>query len=236
MTGLTKATYRTMIQQYFDDPNAARWSAANLDQLTSLVYDELWVSILDTNAYWNMQYDTINLPLHPPGFIDLRTTGDGGDLSQRFYRLQQCIADGRHYFAKDPRDYLMVASVAGDPTTIQASTGIEQRFSYQFLGSQLWLHPLGNVTTFVELRYNFRPPIYTTLADGAIVNFPDGCEHAIILATAVHAMAKGNAEDTMQLRQFAAEAKQNLLDNVRRRYHGPTVAFLPENQWEWGGV
>src|ERR1043166_2382811 len=164
---LTKAQYRTITRQYLDDPSAKRWSDANLDLVITFVLDDIWCDMLDTAPYLTCMYQQIGLPLRAPGYVDLRQTVNGGDLTQRFYRLQQLIADGRHYFAKEPRDFLMVANQqTGDVSTIQASTGVEQRFSYQFIGDQLWLHPLGNVTTFVEMRYSFRPMQFNLNAEG----------------------------------------------------------------------
>lgn len=234
---LTKLQIRTAVQQYIDDSNAKRWPAPNLDQVISFVYDDLWSDILDMSPYWNSKYQQIALPLHLPGYIDLRLQADGGDLLSRFYRLQQCIADGRQYGAKDPRDYLMSASVnTGDVTTISAVSGVETRFTYQFLGDQLWLHPLGNVTSFVELRYNFTPTSFINLGDGAGVDFPDGNEHCLILFAAAHAMLKGGTEDPGSFMALGREAKQNLMDSVRRRYHGPTVPFTTGNPYEFGGT
>ena len=234
---LTKAQVRTAVRQMIDDPSAKRWSDPNLDQLIELVLDDLYGEILDMAPYINSQYQQIGLPLHTPGFIDLRQTAFGGDLTQRFYRLQQCIADGRHYFAKDPRDYLMTATTpTGDVTTNAASTGIEQRFSYQFLGNQLWLHPLGNVTTFVELRYNFKPIGFTSLTNGNIVDMPEGSNRAIINLAAAEALPKGNVEEAQQFRLMGGEAKQMLMNSIRRQYHGMMVPFAPSNMWEWGGV
>lgn len=234
---LTKAQARTQIRQMIDDPNAKRWTDANLDLVTERVLDNLWSDILDVAPYINSQYQQIGLPLRAPGYIDLRLTDVGGDLIQRFYRLQQCIADGRQYFCKDPRDYLMVASSqTGDVTTIRASTGVEQRFSFQFLGDQLWLHPLGMVTTFVELRYNYRPLQFTRMTDGLYVPFPEGSEDTYIMQAASQAMLKGNAEDSQALRQIAEESRQRLMNSIRRQYHGMTQPFTPSNAWEFGGI
>lgn len=234
---LLKSDYRSAVQDMFDDPLAQRWPAANLDKMMSMVYDGLWSEILDTNSYWNSQYDQIGIPLHVPGYIDTRTVSDGGDLTKRVYRIQQVIADGRHYFQKDPRDFLMVAQTqTGDVSTIQASTGIEQRFSYQFLGDQMWLHPLGNVTTFVELRYSYRPALYRTLGDSSIVEFPEGCEDTFVLYSAARAMTKGAVEDANVLFGQAGDAKRIMLNSIRRRAHGMMQPFAPENQWSWGGV
>jgi len=234
---LTKAQYRTAIREAIDDPNAKRWSDNNLDQLTELVCDDLYSDMLDMAPYINSQYQQINLPLRAPGYIDLRTTAFGGDLAQRLYRIQQVIADGRQYFAKDPRDFLMVASsFTGDVTTIRASTGVEQRFSFQFLGNQMWLHPLGNVTTFVELRYNFRPVPFTSLTEGFQVDMPEGSHKALIYLTAADALSKGNAEDSQQVRMIGEMAKAKMLDSIRRQYHGMIQPFAPSNMWEWGGI
>lgn len=234
---LTKAQVRTQVRQMIDDPNAKRWTDSSLDQLIELVLDDLYGEILDIAPYINSQYQQIGLPLRVPGYIDLRQTAYGGDLTQRFYRLQQLIADGRQYFVKDPRDFLMMAqSQTNDVSTIRASTGVEQRFSMQFLGNQLWLHPLGNVTTFVEIRYNFKPIGFTSLTNGSIVDMPEGSNRAIILLSATDALTKGNAEEAGQFRAMAEDAKQKLIDSIRRQYHGMMVPFAPSNMWEWGGI
>src|SRR5258705_1244023 len=232
---LTKAQYRTMTRQYLDDPVAKRWSDPNLDLAIQLVLDDLWGDMLDIAPYLTSQYQQIPLPLHIPGYIDLRLTINGGDLTQRFYRLQQLIAHGRHYFAKDPRDYLLTASTnTGDTSTVKAD--VEQRFSYQFLGDQLWLHPLGNVTTFTEMRYSFKPIAFTQMTDGTNVPFPEGHEHPVMLLSASHAMAKGNAEEAGQLYAMGNDARQRMINAIRRQYHGMTVPFVPQNQYEFGST
>lgn len=235
---LTKAQVRSQVRQIIDDPNAKRWSDPSLDSLIEGIHDDLYSDMLDVAPYFNSQYQQIGLPLHAPGYIDLRQTIYGGDLTQRFYRLQQCIADGRHYFAKDPRDYLMTASTAttGTVADIRANTGVEQQFSFQFLGNQLWLHPLGNVTTMVELRYNYKPQQFTSLTNGYIVDMPEGSYRALINLAAAEAIPKGNAEDAKQLREMGAEAKEKLLNSIRRQYHGPTQMWTGNGPHEFGGT
>jgi len=224
-----------MTRQYLDDPVAKRWSDPNLDLAIQLVLDDLWGDILDIAPYLTTQYQQLSVPLHVPGYIDLRLTANGGDLTQRFYRLQQLVADGRHYFAKDPRDYLLVASTnTGDMSTVRAN--VEQRFTYEFLGDQLWLHPLGAVSTFVELRYSFRPKAFTTMIDGDNIPFPEGSEHCVVLLAAADAMVKGNAEEAGQMFSAGEAARQRMINSIRRQYHGPSVPFTPGNQTEWGST
>lgn len=234
---LTKAAIRTAVRQMIDDPQSKRWSDGNLDQSISMVLDDIWGDLLDVAPYINSQYQQIGLPLHAPGYIDLRLTDFGGDLIQRFYRLQQCIADGRQYFTKDPRDYLMVASSqTNDVTTIKADTGVEQRYSMQFLGNQLWLHPLGQVTTFVELRYNYKPIEFTKMTDGLTISLPEGNDNCVIMLAAAQALTKGNAEEAQQFFTMGNQAKDKMMNSIRRQYHGMTQPFAPQNMWEIGGI
>lgn len=234
---LTKSQVRSQVRQLIDDPNAKRWGDYALDSLIEGVHDDLYGDMLDTAPYFNTAYQQISIPLRSPGYIDLRQTLYGGDLTQRFYRLQQCIADGRQYGSKDPRDYLMTAaSQTNDLTTITASQGVEQRFTYQFLGNQLWLHPLGGVTTFVELRYNFRPVAFTSLTNGYIVDMPEGSYRALINLSAADAMPKGAAEDAEVFRSMGEEARQKLLNSIRRQTHGPMTMFTGDSPWAFGGT
>lgn len=231
---LTKAQVRTLVREYLDDPSSQRWSDVSLDLAIQLVLDDLWGDILDAAPYLTSQYQQI-ASLHSPGYIDLRLTSQGGDLSQRFYRLQQLVADGKHFFAKDQRDYLLTASTnTNDTTTVRGD--VEQRGSYQFLGDQLWVHPLGDVGTFVEIRYSFKPTAFTQLTNGSSVPFPEGHEHSLILLSAAHAMIKGNVEEAGQLFKAGEDARQRLLNAIKRQYHGMTVPFTGTTAIEFGGT
>ncbi len=235
---LTKITVRSAIQQMIDDPNGKRWAPSAVDQLIELVMDDIWSDILDVASYINSAYQQITLPLHAPGYIDLRLLAYGGDLTNRFYRLQQVICNGRQYSPCDPRDYLMSAtSATGDVSSISEQNGIAPQFTYQFLGSQLWLHPLGGQTgEFVELRYNYRPTAFTELGDTDIVDMPEGSFRALINLSAGEAMMKGNAEDGVALMKVGEVARQKLMNSIRRQYHGMTVPFMADTSWSWGST
>jgi hypothetical protein len=228
---LTKAQIRTAVRQYIDDPDATRWSNANLDVLIQVVYDGLFGDILQASAYWNSQYDQITAPLHAPGYIDLRKTTDG-DLSKRLFKLQQVLADGRQYYAKDPRDFLLSSPTGvGGVSSVLAT--VEHEFTYELIGNQLWLHPLGSVTAFAELRYSYRPALFTALADGDAVEFPEGAEHVLILLCAAHALIKGGAEDAGQMLMLAEQARQRMFDTIVRR-HGVLLPYTTDTPAEWG--
>lgn len=233
---LTKAQYRSMVRQYLDDPNAKRWSDGFIDLAIQLVADDLWTDLLDQNPWLTSQLQTIST-LHSPGFIDLRLASMGGDLTQRFYRIQfvKGIADAgsqaaRMYYPKDPRDYLLTG---GDQGVIVAT-----RFTYEIKGDQLWLYSsdMQFGPAPVDIRYSFKPTPFTGLADGTPYPFPEGGEAALVMAAAAHTMAKGNAEEAAQLINLADRALVKLLASVRRQWLGSTVPYTTQSAHEFGST
>lgn len=233
---LVKAQYRSMTRQWLDDPQAKRWSDSSIDIAIQLALDDLWTDILDMAPFATSQLQTLNT-LHAPGFIDLRQTAIGGDLTQRFYRVQLLKAPAepssqaaRIYYPKDPRDYLLTA---GDQGVIVAT-----RFTYEVKGDQLWLYSsdMQFGPTPVDIRYSYKPTPFTALTDGYNVMFPEGSESAAILLAAANTMAKGNAEENAQLMQMAEVARQRMLASIRRQYLGSTQPYTTESAHAFGGT
>ena len=233
---LTKAQYRSMTRQYLDDPNAKRWSDSFIDIAIQLVMDDLWTDMLDQNPYLTSQLQVFNT-LHTPGFVDLRLATNGGDLTQRFYRIQFVkgastpgTQQARIYYPKDPRDYLLGSQ---DQSVIVAT-----RYTYEIKGDQLWLYSsdLQFGPAPVEIRYSFKPPTFTSWADGSLIPWPEGGESAAVYMAAAHTMAKGNAEEAQQLLAIAAQARDRMLASIRRQYLGSTVPYTTENAHAFGGT
>jgi hypothetical protein len=221
---LTKAQARSMIREWTDDPQAKRWSDARLDLATQMVLDDLWTDLLDVQSGLTSQLHTIT-SITSPGYIDLRLTDIGGQLTQRFYRVQHLTRGGREYRPIDSRDVLIednAAIVAPD-------------FTYYILGDQLWMFPLDTAEE-VELRYSYKPVAYTSLAEGNSVQFPEGSDSAYILAASAIAMAKGNVEDAAQLIVLSREARDRCIAAIRRQYHGMTVPFSTGTSVDMGGI
>lgn len=238
---MTKAQGRNMVRQWLDDPNAKRWSDPNIDLAIQLSIDGLWGDLLDQAPYLTRQVQTI-VPFYPyspnlgptsggptgsPAAIDLRLTANGGQLTQRFYRIQHLVANSREYYAKDPRDYLISLGDAPTPALVEA------RYTYQVLGDQVWVHPPDST---VELTYSFKPTPFTAMTDGMNIPWPEGSEDAYIMLAAASTMAKGNAEDAAQLIILANIARDRMLNAVRRQYHGMTQPFTTGTSPEWGGT
>lgn len=233
---LVKAQYRTMVRQWLDDPNAKRWADSFIDLAIQFALDDLWTDVLDTAPFLTSQLQTLNT-LHSPGFIDLRQTMFGGDLTQRFYRVQLLKAPAepasqaaRIYYPKDPRDVLLTQ---GDQGVIVAT-----RFTYEIKGDQLWLYSSDNQfgPAPVDIRYSFKPTAFTMLTDGFGVQFPEGSESAAVLLAAANTMAKGNAEENAQLLGMAEVARNRMLDAIRRQYFGSTSPYTTQSTHEFGGI
>jgi len=233
---LTKAQYRSMTRQYLDDPNAKRWNDGFIDIAIQLVMDDLWTDMLDQNPFLTSQLQTFS-SLHAPGFIDLRLATNGGDLTQRFYRIQLLKAPAdvgsqaaRIYYPKDPRDFLL----GGGDTSVIVAT----RFTYEVKGDQLWMYSsdMQFGPTPVDLRYSFKPPTFTSWADGSFIPWPEGGESAAVYAAAAHTMTKGNAEEAQQLLMIAAQARDRMLASIRRQWLGSTVPFTTESAHAFGGI
>ena len=221
----TKTQTRTLIQQLADDANAKLWSAANLDLLTQLRHDALWIEFHDFQAWFTSQLDTLT-SLDSPGFIDTRLTATG-DLSKRILRVQAVTRNSRQYTLSDARNFVLEGDV------LKGRSGADH-FTYTRLGDQLHLFPY-NTADDVEIRYAHLPTAYDGIADGTDVDWPEGHEMALIADVATWAMAKGGGEDVAQMRDMAKMEKFKLIDHIARTAVGPLMPFYSDDPGQWGG-
>lgn len=226
---LTKAQFRTMVRAYLDDPNAKRWDNTTIDIAIQLALDDLWTDLLDQNPFLTSQFHTIT-SLVSPGYIDMRLTSQGGQFTQRMYRIQSVKSNERIYYPKDPRDILLTA---GDVGVVVSSA-----FTWTIYGDQLWMFN-GNQSfgdAPVDVRYSFKPTPFTALADGTNVPFPEGSESALVFFAAGSTMGKGSAEDNAQLMKMAEVARQRMLNAVRKQVFGTIQPYVSTESTEMGGI
>lgn len=213
---MKKAEVRTLVRSMLDDESREIWSDATLDMLIEIVLDDLWADILDTSAWSTSQLDVLT-SLVSPGFVDLRPIVDGGQLTQRFYRIQSVVRNGYTYSYTDPRHNLIDNNLVliGGP------------YTYSVYGYQLYLFgPNGlELTPSVEVRYNYRPAKFTGLAETDIMPFLDGQESALIYLAALQAMSRAKVEAKQGLAMLAEQSRQRMMSSVRRQYVGPIVPF-----------
>lgn len=207
---LTKAQSRTLIKQLMDDPDSKRWSATNLDFLTQVTLDSLWGKILQFAPWATSQLDTIAAAA-TPGYIDLRNVPPG-QLSKRFHRLQSVTREGIVYSPADGKEL-----VIEDNSLL---TSHQRRF--HVIGNQLWLFPL-TTTPETEVRYSYKPQLYTTLGENDAVDWPEGHESAFVFQVAGRALFKGSAEDGLALIRIGLEDFADLQYDLSHQQLGPVV-------------
>lgn len=220
---LTKSQARTLTREWLDDPDAKRWTDVRIDLAIQLAIDDLWTDILEHQSKMTSQLHTLT-DLVSPGYIDLRLTTQGGQLTQRFWRVQHLTRNAREYRPVDDRDHVIEAG----------AKLIGPDFTYYVLGDQLWMFPL-DTTTDVELRYSFKPTPFTAMTDGMVIPFPEGSESAYVLAASATTMAKGNAEDAAQLVDLADKARGRLLTAIKQQSVGTSLPFHGGHPSEMGG-
>jgi hypothetical protein len=222
---ITKTNARTMVRQFIDDPDAARWTDGNLDLLITLTLDDLWGELLDFAPMALSQLDELT-SFTSPGYIDLRLTGSGGDLSQRFYRVQSVVRNTRAYTEMRHHDVLL------EDNDVQASN-VGTNYHYIVQADRIHLFPY-STTDAVELRYSFLPPEFTSLAGGDTVIWPDGYDAAFLHESAARALIKGDVEDPGQHRLVAHNIMERCREAISRNSAGPTTMLLTSHPHEWG--
>jgi hypothetical protein len=221
---LTKIQARTTIQHMIDDPAGVRWPVANLDVLISMTLDSLYAEILEASPYAVSQLDTVTPT--SPGYVDLRTTADSGDLSQRLARIQSVTRDGQEYGQLDRRNVVLEGG---------AEITYDEDYGFVLMGKELHLIPY-SVTEDVELRYSYTPTAFWSLDDGDDVEWPDGHELVYTSYLAALAMARGGAEDGSAWMMVHAVAKQSMMGAISRRAAGPQTLFTSDTSIGWGSI
>jgi hypothetical protein len=225
---LSKAQARSLIRELVKDESMKIWSDSSLDVLTQLTIDEQWGEVLlDQAPYLNSQVDIL-API-TPGYLDLRTISAGGQLTQRFYRIQKVTLNNQEYSLAHSED---VAFVTTSTTEIVAP-----RFSYLMLGSQLYLFPLNiSFGSSVEFRYSFIPPSFTSLHESDIVQWPDGYENAYAFESAARALLRSDATLAGNYHNLAQESQRNLSSAIARMSPGPITPHMVDTPISWGSV
>lgn len=226
---LTKAQARTAIREAIDDAEGTRWADAALDVLTSRVLDSLWSDLLEIAPWLTSQLQIFTASqIIAPGYLDLRLTTNGGQLAQRFYRVQRLIRDQREYESLQELQtkYRVVVEADAEVTA--------PRFAYQVQANQLWIHPLA-VDTGVELRYSFLPVPYTSLTEGYEVPWAEGYDDAYIFETAARCFLKGDAEDMRAYKTLASESLERLKQACSKSMIG-ALRMQMDNDAQWWGA
>jgi len=216
-----------MVAQLIDDPSNVMWSAANLDLVITLVYDQLWHRMLEHAPFLNVTSATVlAADLTSPGYFNIGTVT--GLSTVRIKRLLELQIDGQVYYEGRSEDEVFTGS------EIKVT---EARGGYRWVryGALVYPFPL-QTSDDVLVRVSVLPTRFTAIAaDSTAITWPDGHEDALVYKAAGVALGKGDKEDASRLLGLAKEAWEELRGTIGRPSSGPVMPRmlgLPEN---WGG-
>lgn len=212
----TKAQATTVIRDWLDDPSGVRWAPASFDLQVSMILDGLWRNILTALPRTRVARATVALA--SPGVLDVST------LDSRFHGLISLVRDGRHMSEVNQKDVVVEAGVAI----------VSEQDTYMKLGDELHIFPYTYPST-VELVYSYIPPVFSGLADGAAVVWPEGHELAYVLRVAGLLSLKGNVEDSNQMLIMAEREWLAMMSTLTGQTPGGQSMFLADSATSWGG-
>lgn len=214
---------RTLVRELIDDRSGSRWPTSTLDLLFGATLDGLWGEIFDSQPRLTSKLETLTPTA--PGYLDLRLVADGGQLSERFHRVQKLTRDGISYNEGHERD-----------VSIEGSTRITgDDYSWWVWGDQLWMIPLSSSGT-VELRYSWLPRSWGSLSDGSQVPWPDTNEEAVAFKVAQRCLMKGSTEESETFAREAEQALQRTKTSIRHHGPGPAMIYLEDSPAAWGST
>ena len=216
---ITKTESELLIRDLLDDADSKRWSASVFPLWVSAAMDSVWGELLTDRPYYNSQMDNIST-LTSPGYVDLSS---GGDLSQRFGRIQSVTRSARQYSQARPESVVLE-----DGAVVLADD-----YTYTKLGDELHLFPY-DTTTDVEVRYCYLPAKWSSLSGGDDVVWPDGHEMVYIHHAASIMGGKGGVEDVSAMFQIKELLYQKMLAAIKPVV-GPLTMHTNDTPEGWGG-
>jgi hypothetical protein len=215
-----KQDLRAYVQNHIDDLNSKFWSNTNLDFLIQGTMEEKWTELLRVDPFLLSTTETITAApkLVTPGYIDL------AQLTNRFHAIQSLIRDDKEYDKAHSRDVVLKG------TTLLVGPDLH----YTKFGARIYLFPL-STTSQIDLRYSYRPALFTGLGSTDPVTWPEGFENALIFECASRAMTKGDREENARIDRLAKDSWDSLITFIRDN-RTPVVPFDFKSKEEWGSV
>lgn len=219
---MTKAESETVIRSHLDDAASKRWGSSEFDLIVSATYDSCWRALLVQFPWLLTQRDDITSALTSPGYVTLTTAGE---LTQRFHGLISITRDGRQYSRGLDKNVVLQ-----DDAVVVAPD-----YTYVRWGDELHLFPY-DTTADLEIRYSYIPPVWSGLADGASIVWPEGHELAFTYAAATRLGAKGESEELGNWGGLAGIEWGRMLESIKAASPGGIAMFMNDTPEGWGSV
>lgn len=226
---LTRAQYRQRILRDMDAVSSGRWdqtAGGEVDQKLGVVFDQNWRRILNANRYYRIaKYTPTSDADGKYAISDLSVTGT--DTDKRMYRVLAVAIDNVVYSEGEFIDNVL--SLTNQPN---------YRVWWRD-GLYLQAIPLAASKTADGIWVNYIPTRPENLSDDSVaVDFPDGYEQILVWEAAALLLSKAGAESGAgaELRELAAELKQDMLQDISRFSTKPMKMRYEDEAGEWGGT
>lgn len=222
---MIKSALRERVLNAADAYGSPRWNydiGGEVDLWIGATMDEEWRRILDASAYYRVRRVTITSDA--AGYYNI------SDLSTATQRLNKVIAftvDNIVYEETTVKKYVLA------PTYNSAVP----QYLWWFEGEQIFAMPIQASKAAIVL-INHIPPRYENIAAEAdTVTWPDGYEQVLVWSAAAKLLDKGGVESgpAVALKMNAAQARDDMLTDLKRRSLAPGKMLYADSSMEWAG-
>lgn len=227
MPAITRAQLMGDIRQFLDGETTVRWPDALVRAVATRVYDAEWSNILNAAPYYT--FATYTVTTDADGKFPFSALNSGtGDAQKNFYRIM-AMTDGSTTYTE----------TRFQDVPLGVSTNYARYFDrlYYLVGSETQVLPPG-ASIALTVSVNYKPTSLNDLAsDTSTITFPDTAHLIIAYQAASELMRKGGTESTAAnvLQAMAAEEREKLLDDLRRRTIQPTRMAYSDARGDWVG-
>jgi hypothetical protein len=227
MATITRGELVSLTRELMDAVGSTRWSDEIIKQILNNTYDTEWSNILNAYPYYTFTQKTVSTDESGQiPFTELDT--GGGDTMQHFYRVLS-VNDGSVIYTETRFQDVPLATTTNYLPTYPRL--------YYVIDQKLQLLPVLSAKT-IYVAVNWKPTALLDLSsDSATINFPENNYIVLAAEAAAALLLKGGAEANAaaNYKKLAADNREIILDDLRRRTINPTRMAYPDLRYDWAG-
>jgi hypothetical protein len=224
---VTRDELVTITREVMDAQDSTRWGESEVVRALNAAFDQEWSNILNAAPHYTLGTRVVTSDAQ--GRIPFISLNDGtGDAEENFYRILS-MTDGMRLYAETRFESV--------PLGLVTNYAPQYPNMYYMAGSHVQLLP--GVAQQVTVTVNYKPTALSDLSTGQVpVTFPQNNELLLAYAAGAKLLNKGGTESVpaRQLDALAADERQSLLDDLRRRTINPTRMAYPDGASDWAGM
>jgi len=223
----TRGQLVTYTRDYMDATGSSRWSDDTIKAVLNSVFDNEWSNILNAAPYWRFAQRQVTTDAN--GQVALSSLSSGsGDAEQNWYRIVS-VSDGNVLYRETRFQDAPLATTSNYMPTYARQ--------YYLVGDVLQILPVASGLS-LYVAVNYKPTAILDLAsDSSTVDFPENNHLILVSEAASQLLLKGGAEagSASNFKKLAADDREVMLDDIRRRTINPTRMAYPDQAYDWAG-